>query len=159
MNNQWPKKDILIIGALAGTVATVVQDVLGFIIIMFLPPYLNCIRIAGGLILRPDQVMKGGFWPILLGFQIDLIVAIVIGVVAVLILEQWGRDHYIIKGAMIGLIAWALFYNVLSRLLSRVYPSGSILHAELAFLTHLIFGISLTYSAVWFDKWFIKIGK
>lgn len=148
------KKDTLIIGALSGTVATLVQDLLGMMVVYLIwPPFLNCIRIAGGLILKPDQVMEGGFWPILLGFQIDLIVGIVIGVVTVLILQRWGRDYYLLKGAMIGLIAWALFYNVLSRLLSRVYPEGSVLQTQIALLTHLAFGISLTWSAVWFEKW------
>lgn len=151
------EKDALIIGALSGIVATVVQDLLGVIIIyMIWPPFLNCIRIAGGLILTPEQVMKGGFWPFIIGFKIDLIVGIVIGVTTVLILRRWGKDHFIIKGAMIGLITWALFYNVLSKLLSRVYPVGSILQAEIAFLTHLAFGISLTWSAVWLEQ---RLGK
>ncbi|MFZ5944461.1 MAG: hypothetical protein ACOYVD_10145 [Bacillota bacterium] len=152
MTSHRFKKDTLVIGALAGIIATLVQDLLGLLAIMIWSPFLNCIRIAGGLMLRPDQVLGGGLWPFILGFQIDLVVGIVFGVVTVIILQQWGNDFFILKGAMIGLAAWALFYNVLSRQLSRVYPAESVLQAEIAFLTHLAFGISLTYSVVWLSK-------
>lgn len=146
-------KDTLLIGAVAGTIAKVIQDIIGFIIItFFLPTYINCVRIAGGLLLTPDQMMSGGFWPNLLGFQIDLIVSIVVGIVSVLILQRWGHDYYLFKGAMIGLVSWALFYTVLSQLLSTVNPFGSILHAEISFINHIIYGITLTWVAVWFGK-------
>lgn len=159
MNFDRLGKDSLVIAALAGTTAKVIQDILGLIIIQFLPPYLNCVRIAAGLLLTPEQVMKGGFWPTLLGFQIDLIVGISVAFVTVLALQKWGHDYYIFKGAIVGLISWALFYNVLSRLLSRVYPTGSILQGEISFFTHLAFGITLTWSAVRLGKLFNRQGQ
>lgn len=157
MNISRLGKDTLVIGALAGIVAKLIHDLLGLIIILFFPSFLNCPRIAAGIILTQEQVMQGSFWPILLGFQIDLAVAVVIATVTVIILQKWGTDYYIVKGAMIGVITWALFYIVLSRLLSNVYPAGSVLQAEIAYFTHLVFGISLTWSAVWIEKWLIKI--
>lgn len=151
--NEPFKKDTLLIGAVAGTIAKVIQDAMGFITItFFLPTYINCVRIAGGLLLTPDEMMSGGFWQSLLGFQIDLIVSIIVGIISVLILKHWGLDYYLYKGAMIGLVCWALFYTVLSKLLSTVYPFGSILHAELSFIKHIIYGIALTWVAVWFGK-------
>ncbi|MBC2723428.1 hypothetical protein [Desulfosporosinus sp.] len=152
MNERF-KKDTLLIGAVAGTIAKVIQDAIGFIIItFFLPTYINCVRIAGGLLLTPNEMMSGGFWPSLLGFQIDLIVSIVVGIISVLILQHWGHDYYLFKGAMIGLVCWVLLYIVLSKLLSSVYPFGSILHAEISFIKHITYGIVLTWVAVWFGK-------
>lgn len=134
MNINRLGKDTLIIGALAGTAAKLIHDILGSLIILFYPPFLNCPRIAAGLILTPEQVMQAGFWSTLLGFQIDLVVGIVVAIVTVIILQKWGTDYYIVKGAMVGIVCWALFYIVLSRLLSSVYPDGSILQAEIAYL-------------------------
>ena len=147
-------KDILVIGALAGIMAKVVHGILGHATILVWPTYLNCVRIAAGLLLTPDQVMQGGFGPILLGVQIDFVVGIVIGIVTVLILDKWGYDLYLVKGAMVGLVSWALLYVVLSRLLSQVHPVGSLLYAQIAFFTHLVFGISITQSIVWLSQLF-----
>ena len=149
VNDYRRKNDILIIGTFSGIVAKVIHGILGYIAIQIWPSYLNCIRIAAGLMFSPEQVMAGSFWIILYGMQIDLVVGVVIAIVTILILERWGYDYYIWKGAMVGLVSWVLFYNVLSRLLSRVYPTDSILHGEISFVTHLAFGISLTWSAVW----------
>ena len=46
-------KDTLVIGALAGIGAKIVHTLLGFISISFIPSYLNCTRIAAGLLLTP----------------------------------------------------------------------------------------------------------
>ncbi|KGK91183.1 hypothetical protein DP73_04920 [Desulfosporosinus sp. HMP52] len=152
MNNRLGK-DTLLIGAVSGIAAKLIQDLLGAIIIMFfLPSYLNCVRIAGGLLLLPEQVLSGRFWPTLLGLQIDMVVGIVVAIVAVLIFQHWGNDYYKIKGVMVGLIAWVLLYSTLSRFLSSVHPSGSILQAELSFLTHIIFGLSLSWCIIWLRK-------
>jgi len=147
------RRDSLITAAFAGTIAKVIQDALGSITIhFFIPSYLNCVRIAGGIILTPEQVLSGGFWPFLLGLQIDLIVGIVVAFVAVNALQKFGTDYYIFKGVIVGLASWVLFYITLSQFLSSVHPTGLILQAELSFLKHIVFGISLTWSAVWFDK-------
>lgn len=148
------RPDSFMIGAIAGLTAKVIQDGIGLIVIMFVPTYLNCVRIAAGLLLTPEQVLSGAFWPTLLGFQIDAIVGMSVGVVTVFGLQTWGDDYLLFKGAMVGLICWALFYTVLSRLLSSVYPVGSILHGEIAFFSHLAFGVSLVWSAVWLGKGF-----
>lgn len=158
MNNHRLGMDTLLIGALSGITAKLIHDLLGAIIIMFfLPSYLNCVRIAAGLLLSPEQVLSGGFWPTLLGLQIDLVVGMVVAIVTVLILQQWGKDYYKIKGIMVGLISWALFYITLSRFLSSVHPSGSVLQAQLSFLTHMAFGISLSLSIVWLSRYLDRV--
>ncbi|HWI54818.1 MAG TPA: hypothetical protein VNT57_03950 [Desulfobacteria bacterium] len=119
---------------------------------LFMPSYLNCVRIASGIILSPEQVMSGGFWPFLFGFQIDVIVGIVVAFVVVNAFQRFGTDYYIFKGVIVGLASWVLFYVTLSKFLSSVHPTGSILQAELSFLKHIVFGVSLTWSAVWFSK-------
>jgi hypothetical protein len=146
---QHSKADTIIVGAIAGLAAKTVHTILGWLVILLYPTYLNCNRIAAGLILTEVQVMQGGFLPFLIGLQIDFIVGMVVAFVTVLVLQHWGRDHYILKGAMAGLVSWALFYIVLSGLLSQVSPDGSMLHAEVAFFTHLLFGITLSLTAVW----------
>lgn len=102
--------------------------------------------------LTPEQVLSGMFWPTLLGLQIDMVVGVVVAIVAVLIFQHWGNDYYKIKGLMVGLIAWVLLYSTLSRFLSSVHPSGSVLQAELSFLTHIIFGLSLPSCIIWLRK-------
>jgi hypothetical protein len=146
-------KDSMVTGAIAGIIAKIVQSILGFIIVTFIEPtYLNCIRIAGGLILAPQQVIEGGIWPYLLGLQIDFIVGIVVAVVAVLVFDSLGYDYYLLKGAMTGLISWAFFYVFLSQFVSKVHPEGNILQIQYALFTHLAFGISITSSIVWLRK-------
>lgn len=147
------KEDTLIIAAFAGTVAKVIQDALGMITIhFFIPSYLNCVRIAGGIILTPEQVMSGGFWAFLLGFLIDVIVGMMVAFVTVNALQRLGTDYYIFKGVLVGLASWVIFYITLAKFLSNVYPSGSILHAGVSFFWHIAFGVALTWSAVWISK-------
>ncbi len=156
---QLKKMDILLIGGLAGIFAKIVQSIIGYLAILIYPPYMNCIRIAAGLKLTEEQVMAGGLWPILVGIQIDFVVGIVVAVVAVLILQKWGFDYYIYKGAIIGLASWALFYVVLSQFLSRIYPVGSVPETQISFLSHIAYGVAITWSVVWLVNWFDKQEK
>ena len=142
------RSDLLFVSAVAGVIATIVQDLIGSVLIVFIPSYLNCVRIAAGILLPSEQVMVGGLLSTLLGFQIDAVVSIAIGVVTMLLLKYWGHDYYILKGVIVGAFSWVIFYVVLSRLLSQVYPTASALHAQLSFLNHLLFGVVLTWLIV-----------
>lgn len=106
-----------------------------------------------------EQVMKGGLGPNLLGLQIDVVVGTAVAFVTVIGLQKWGSDYWILKGALVGLVSWALFYTVLSRFLSHVHPIGSLLQAEISFFTHLVFGISLVGSAIWLSERLDKRGS
>lgn len=48
-------KDTLVIGTLAGISAKIVHTLLGFFTISFIPSYLNCTRIAAGLLLTSKE--------------------------------------------------------------------------------------------------------
>lgn len=145
--------DRFVVGALAGIIASLVRFILGYSIIFFLiPDFLNCTRIAAGIILPPAQVMAGGFWVTAVGLQIDLVVSIVVGLIATFILEYTGAGYYLFKGAVIGATTWSVFYAVLSRFLSQLYPVDSIVAAELSFLIHVIYGIALVSIIARFKK-------
>ena len=92
---QKKRVDFFVIGALAGIFSSIIRYILGYIIILFLPDYLNCVRIAASIILDPVQVMAGGFGVTAIGLQIDIVVSVVVSLVALFILEHSGHNFFL----------------------------------------------------------------
>ncbi len=147
-NKEWPRHfNPLILGAAAGFLGSVARAILELSAIALLPSYKSCVRLAAALFLSPEYVMSR-FDAYIVGLEVDLIVGMVVGIVAVLILAKWGCDHLLVKGGIGGALTWVIFYAFLSAdPVSRLNPTGTFLEAEVSLLIHVIFGVAVVWSA------------
>ena len=67
----------------------IVRTILELAAIRFLPSYKSCVLIAAAMILDPRFSMTAGAF--LVGIELDYLVGMVVGLVAVLVLRTWGR--------------------------------------------------------------------
>jgi hypothetical protein len=144
--------DALILGAMAGLCGSVARGLLELLAIGFIPSYKSCARLAAGLFLSPAYAMQSA-GAYIIGLEVDFIVGVIVGVVAVQIMVFWGRDHLLAKGVIGGALTWAIFYVCLAAdPLSKLDPSGTFLEAQVSLVIHLIFGATVVWSA-----WFLEL--
>lgn len=152
MDHHWPRHyDVFFLGAMAGLVGSALRNLLELAAVLLLPGYASCVQLAGAILLDP-ACATGGIAAYLVGFEIDLLVSMVAGIVAVLILSLSGLDRLLLKGAIGGGLAWLVLYACLSHPLSRMAPSARLIETQISLLIHVIFGMTVVWTAREIDR-------
>lgn len=146
-----PIYDLLLIGAISGVAGAIVKDSLELLILIFIPTFTTCLRLAAGIVFSSEKVKKSIF-P-LVGLEIDIAVSIVVGIIVALVLFRFGFDYWKVKGITIGLLAWTIIEITLAKYLSSFPVSTSVLALEISLLIHLIYGITV----VGVQRLFLKV--
>ena len=136
-----PQDDLLLIGAASGIAGIIVKDLLELLVLLFMPTFSTCPQLAAGIILSPKQA-KSSVLP-LIGLEIDLAVGIIVGIIVVLALTRFGFDHWMLKGIVLGLLAWTIIEVTLANYLSSIPMTTSVLAWEISLLIHFIYGITV----------------
>ena len=161
MRRRWPYNlDPVVLGALAGMAGAVVKFLLELVVLIFIPSYKSCLRLAGAILFDATFTLSH-LSALFLGFEIDLIVSSVAGFVAVEILAFSGRDWLLFKGAGGGALSWVICYATLCRFLSRIEIINTpFLETQLSLLVHIIFGMVVVRAAVEIERrWPAREGR
>ena len=135
-NSQY---DLLLIGAASGIAGIITKDLLELLVLLFMPTFSTCPQLAAGIVLNPKQA-KESILP-LIGLEIDLAVGIIVGIIVVLALTRFGFDHWMLKGIVLGLLAWTIIEVTLANYLSSIPMTTSVLAWEISLLIHFIYGM------------------
>ncbi|HWI54660.1 MAG TPA: hypothetical protein VNT57_03135 [Desulfobacteria bacterium] len=135
-------KDRFFIGSLAGLAGAGLMALINFII--NLVPGINMELIFGVSGLFVPETLKGTLQGAAVGLIAHLACGALVGLVILGILETFGYEHIVLKGAILGLFCWFSLSGILGRLLTLGMQDKFIDNA-LFILIHFPFGITTAW--------------
>lgn len=140
-------RDGLLIGATAGVVASLVQQVVEWPLLAAGVTRVTCIHLCARVVFSPHLPTNPlALLPGLLG---HLALGAFFGVGFVQLLRIFGTDYYLAKGLGYGVLIWIVVYGfALNLVLPRTLVSPTLLTSLSIFASHLVFGAVLALVAV-----------
>ncbi|ACA60430.1 DUF6789 family protein [Candidatus Desulforudis audaxviator] len=134
-------RDSIVLGAVAGTIGLVVMLAINLILFITEIAGLSILHQAARGVLPPGSPL--GTAPALgLGLLVTLLLAIILGVLAVYIVSATGRDYAWFKGLVYGAAIWVLVYGLLGPLFIPVQVLRPDLPTSVSVLLgHLAYGL------------------
>jgi len=140
-------RDRLLTGALAGVVASLVQQAVELPLLVTGVSRATCIHLCARVVFSPH--LPANPLALLPGLFGHLALGALFGVGFVQVLRIYGTDYYLLKGVGYGALLWIVVYGfVLNLVLPRNLVSPTLSTSLTIFASHLVFGAVLALVAV-----------
>jgi len=142
-------KDKFFAGALAGMIGAAVMASLNFL--FNLMPGVDLKLLFGVSELFVPKPLYGTLEGATIGLISHLVCGSIVGLGVMIVLEKTGYNHLILKGALLGLLAWFLLCGLLGRVLG-LRMQDKFLDNILMILIHIPFGIVTAWAVYRFRE-------
>lgn len=139
-------RDTIILGMLSGLIGNVAKDASNYIIYRAGKTEMLYGHFAASMITDPAKTHEAGNFAV--GQLIDMTVGALMGVPLVYLFKKTGKDHYLLKGAGLGLMLWGILYGIGPNLnIVTVRPRETKTHVS-ALFNNLLYGLTTAQAAV-----------
>jgi len=136
----------MLLGIVGGLIGVICMDISNFILWRTKKTEGLYGHLAGSMIMRTTRLKKGKNF--LVGQLFHMTVGSSIGVIMSQLLKKFGKDHHIIKGGFLGVVAGGFLYNFGQRMGFYSMNPRLIKSSYAAMLQHLIYGLATSQAIV-----------
>jgi hypothetical protein len=150
------QKDLIAFSLLMGLISTIIKAAITLI------PYYLQITNSMGIVIMGKTIFNLKQLPhtpghLILSFLAFVGFGALLGIGLSLIYVKFGTDFYLIKGAFYGITVWIIIRSVFISFGMPSEPNPlDILTASISFISHIVYGLSLGYLIVKFNRFISK---
>ena len=148
--------DGVLVGTIAGMIATLVKDLLNLVLFLFGVVELTYWQLAASTFLRPGLCSSPG--GLLVGAMADIILGGVLGMIIVLIFKFFGRDLWWYKGLVAGNAIWLFGAGLAVNVFTRLAPLDIPFRVASLF-DHQLYGITAAFFVWYWTRPMVRDGR
>jgi len=146
LNKVTKMKDSIMVSLVGGIIGTLVMESSSFILWKTKKTELMQGHIAGSFFMRAFRTNQTKNF--VLGEILHMVVGATLGIPIFQLLKRTGKDHHVLKGAFVGMVAWSGLYNLGTRLSLFTAKPHLTKSFYSALFNHLLFGITTAQAII-----------